>query len=229
MIEFRSSVPEDIPQLRQLWKVCFGDSDSFLDLFFTLAYAPARSEILVEGNKILGAAYWFDCAIGSRKIAYLYAIAISPDVQNRGLGSALMDAVHTSLQKRRYDAALLVPGEESLRRFYGRFGYRTCSCRHTEVFLPSMTPVSPEEYARMRRGMLPENGVLQEGENLAFLSALADFYRGDDAIAALSKEDGSCLELLGAPCVGSTVPYAMGKTLSGTPLPERLYFAFGFQ
>lgn len=229
MIEFRPSRPDDIPALRQLWKDCFGDTDGFLDLFFSLAYAPRRSLILTENGNFLGTAYWFDCSMEGRKLAYLYAIAIAPSHQGRGLGTALMEAVHTALEKAGYDAALLVPGDEGLRRFYEKLGYRTCSYRRTEVRLPALQAVTPEEYARLRRALLPQNGVVQEGESLRFLSALADFYRGAGSIAVLSKEDGSCLELLGAPNTGKTVPYAMGRSLTGKPLPDRLYFAFGFQ
>ena len=228
MTEFRPSHPGDIPQLRQLWKDCFGDSDEFLDLFFSTAYTPERSLVITETDRILGAAYWFDCTLDGRTLAYLYAIAVSPHFQNQGLGSALMESIHAALRLQGYDAAILIPGEESLRRYYSRFGYRTCSYRYQEVRLPSLTPVSPAQYARLRRTLMPENGVIQEGEALAFLAALADFYRGENAIAVLSKEDGTCLELLGVPPVGTRIPYAMGLSLTSAPLPEEIYFAFGF-
>lgn len=229
MIEFRPSRPEEIPKLRQLWKDCFGDSDGFLDLFYALAYAPERSIVITQKEAILGAAYWFDCSLDALQLAYVYAVAISPQAQGLGLGSALMEQLHSLLSCRGYDAAILVPGEETLRRFYSRLGYRTCSYRQSEVLLPPLEQITPSEYARLRREYLPENGVVQEKKNLAFLSALADFYRGETSIAALSREDGSCLELLGAPKVGSPIPYAMGKALSGQKLPEEIYFAFGFQ
>ena len=228
MTEFRHSQPEDIPQLRQLWKECFGDSDAFLDSFYTLAYSPARSLVLQRNDRILGVAYWFDCAMGSLPLAYVYAVAISPEVQGKGLGSALMEAIHRTLKEKHYSGVLLVPGDEGLRRYYTHFGYRSCSCRPLEVCLPPLTPVSPAEYARLRRILLPENGVIQEKENLAFLSALADFFRAGAGIAALSKQDGSCLELLGVPTPGAQRPYAMGRSLTEIPLPEQIYFSFGF-
>ena len=31
-----------IPGLRELWKKAFGDTDEFLDLFFSTAYSPDR-------------------------------------------------------------------------------------------------------------------------------------------------------------------------------------------
>lgn len=228
MTECRPSRPQERSALRQLWKDCFGDTDAFLDLFFSTAYAPERSLVLFEEDTLSGAAYWFNCSMDGRKLAYVYAVAISPPRQGKGLGTALMNALHSALSRQGYDGVLLVPGSEGLRRYYGRFGYRTCSFRHREVALPSLTPISPEQYAALRRDLLPRNGVVQEGENLAFLSGLADFYRAGDGIAVLSKEDGTCLELLGQTLTGTPVPYAMGLSLTRTPLPEQIYFAFGF-
>ena len=218
MNEFRPGTAGDLPALRRLWQ----------DLFFTHAYAPERSLLLIRGGAPAGAAYWFGCTMGSRRLAYLYAVAVSPEHQGKGLGSAMMDALHQTLAAQGYDAVLLVPGEEGLRQFYGRFGYRTCSYRPDAVALPPLEPVTPAQYARIRRTLLPENGVIQEGENLAFLSCLADFYRGEQCLAALSRLDGSCLELLGQPAAGTRLPYAMGKSLTADPLPEEILFSFGF-
>ena len=228
MTEFRPSCPGEIPHLRQLWKDCFDDSDGFLDLFFGTAYAPERSIVISQRNRIVGAAYWFVCSLKERTLAYIYAVAISPALQGQGLGSALMEAIHDTLRNQGFDAVLLVPGDDGLRRYYRRFGYRTCSYRAREVSMPPLVPIPSSRYAQLRKALLPPNGVIQEGENLAFLSALADFYQAENAIAALSKEDGSCLELLGLPVTSVPVPYAMGKSLGQWPLPDQLYFAFGF-
>ena len=228
MSDFRPSRREDLPRLRQLWKDCFGDTDAFLDRFFSTAYAPERSAVLTEDARLAGGAYWFDCFLADKKLAYVYAVAIDPNRQGMGLGTTLMEAIHCRLRTAGYAGVLLVPGSEGLRRYYERFGYRTCSFRPTEVSLPALTPITAEEYAALRRSLLPSNGVVQEAENVAFLSALADFYRGGDSIAALSREDGSCLELLPPAPAGETVPYAMGLSLTDSPLPETLHFAFGF-
>ena len=41
---------EEISQLRQLWKEAFGDTDSFLDIFFSAAFAPERCRcVLADG------------------------------------------------------------------------------------------------------------------------------------------------------------------------------------
>ena len=43
----------DIPALRALWKEAFPDTDAFLELFFTQAFAPERALAVKEGNEVL--------------------------------------------------------------------------------------------------------------------------------------------------------------------------------
>lgn len=230
MTEFRPSCPADVPALRDLWKAAFGDEDAYLDIFFSTAYAPRRSRVICQDGNIVGGAYWLDCSLEGQKLAYVYAVAISPERQNQGLGTALMENIHRQLADEGYAGAILVPGDEGLRRYYQRFGYRDAAPRRIPAQLPSkpMERISPERYALLRRKYLPQSGVLQEGENLALLRALADFFEGDGFIAVISKGQ-KCLELLGntAPADGGKQPYAMAKALAGS-LPDGLYFAFGF-
>lgn len=250
MSEFRPSRWSEIPALRALWKAAFGDSDAYLDLFFSTAYAPDRSIVLPEGNVLLGAAYWLDCHLDDRKLAYLYAVAIDPAHQNRGLGTALMQAIHARLAESGYQAALLVPGDEGLRRYYQRLGYETISHRNEYTARPGtplpLRPITAEEYALARQRYLPEPAVIQEEENLALLARLAQFYEGPGFAAAMAKDEPVCLELLGADTApgitaalgfdtcrffgpGDRIPYAMAKSLDGTPMPPNLYFGFGFE
>ena len=246
--EFRLSVPADIPALRRLWQEAFGDPEGYLDLFFSTAYRPGRCMVLSEANKILAAAYWLTCRLGESRLAYVYAVAVDRATRGRGLGKGLMTAVEAHLARENWAGVLLVPGEESLRMFYVNLGYSIISRHHRFTAAPGVPiPIrvlSPAEYAEARRALLPENGVIQEEENLEFLSKLAVFYRGDGFLAAVTAE--GCLEFLGdldkAPgltaalgrdslplCTpGGHTPYAMGKSLTSAPLPESLYFGFGF-
>ena len=40
MWNIRTSVPEDIPAQRQLWKLAFGDEDAYIDNFYQTYYRP---------------------------------------------------------------------------------------------------------------------------------------------------------------------------------------------
>lgn len=229
MLEFRSSSPTDIPALRRLWTQAFGDSGEYLDIFFRTAYAPERSRVVCRDGKIVGGAYWLRCALGERKLAYVYAVAIEAGCQGQGLGSMLMEDIHRLLTAQGCWGVILVPGDEELRQYYQRFGYRTVSYRRKHAPKPGV-PITPAQYARLRRAYLPDNGIVQEGENLALLGELADFYGGNDFICAVSRREGQCLELLSkeAPASGEKIPYTMAKALTDEPMPEEVYFGFGF-
>lgn len=250
MISFRPSTPADVPALRQLWKEAFGDEDAFLDIFFKTAYAPRRSGILTERSEIVAGAYWLDCSLNERKLAYLYAVAVAPTRQGQGLGTLLMERLHTHLALNGYDGVILVPGNERLFQYYRRFGYETVSYHRefTAVADDSVScfKIDVQRFALLRAKYLPRNAIRQEGESLALLDALTEFYAGEGFVAAVSRHDRTCPELLGdtqyAGAVaaalgmprcqfrtpGQPTPYAMGKSLTRTPLRTDLYFGFGF-
>ena len=240
------SVEQD---LRRLWKAAFGDDDAFLDKFFSTAYAPQRCRYLTENGRITAALYWLDCHTEAGRFAYLYAVATDPVHRGKGLCKTLMAQTHDHLARLGYAGAILVPGEEGLREMYEKMGYSSFSgmdsFRCTAGAPVPIKRVCAEEYGRMRAKLLPRGGVKQEGQNLAFLSTYATLYTGDHFTLAAVEEDGRLLglELLGDPSVASGIlgtlgikdgsfripggaPFAMYRSLDGTPAPA--YFGLAF-
>ncbi len=234
-----------IPLLRQLWKEAFGDSDAFLDCFFHTAFAPQRCLCISGETEIAAAAYWFSCGA----YAYIYAVATAEKHRGKGLCHRLMEGIHQRLTARGYDGAILVPGAESLRRFYGGMGYENfggvaeLECR-AGTPLP-IRQIDGIEFARLRRQYLPLGGVVQEGENLDFLACMAQFYAGEDFLLAAVQEGAQLrgIELLGnrnaAPGILASLgavqghfqmpghtPFAMYKPLCSKNAPG--YFGFAF-
>lgn len=245
-----------IPKLRSLWQEAFGDTQDFLDDFWRTAFDTDRCRCVVTDGKVVAALYWFDCQYMKNRIAYVYAVATDEAYRGRGIGHELMENTHQHLAKLSYEGAILVPGSEGLFRFYEGMGYRTCStirefsCTtavkdEKEVLLRS---IDKTEYARLRRQMLPQDGVVQENENLDFLQTQAQLYAGPGFLLAARKEDDRILgvELLGndakAPeivhalgCVQGTfrVPgegkaFAMYHSLTDNTQPDPTYFGLAF-
>ena len=112
---------------------------------------------------------------------------------------------------------MLVPGSESLFRFYEEMGFRACgsvrefSCR-ASARGAGLRRLDVEEYARLRRKLLPEGSVVQEGENLRLLDALAELYAGEDFLLACSREGDTLrgLELLGSTAAAPGILKALG-------------------
>lgn len=226
--------PEQVPQLRRLWQLAFGDSDEVIGFFFSTAYAPQRCRCVTMEGQAAAALYWFDVECGGRKFAYLYAVATHPGYRHRGLCRALMADTHALLAGLGYEGTLLMPAEEDLRRMYRAMGYRD-SCNVSVFDCAAGAPVplkkiSTGEFARLRRQFLPAGGVIQEGTNLNYLATYATFYAGADFLLAACTEDDRLwgMELLGnrnaAPGILGTLGYSGGTFRTpGTDVPFAMF------
>lgn len=250
MTEFRFSRTEDRPALTALWQQAFGDENAFIDGFFETGYAPERSRVAVWEGRLAGMLYWFDCDLQGQKIAYVYAVATEKTLRGRGIATGLMEDVHSLLRKQGYAAVVLSPGSEGLYRFYGNMGYVTAGYRR-ELTFGAGTPIpvretEPGEYALLRRALLPENGIRQEGVSLAFLHRFARFYAGEGFCATVSRAEPFCMEFLGQDeqipgflgaiglrealvrGPGGMTPNAMVKRFRAIPSGEDFYLGFPF-
>ena len=211
--------PTELAGLRRLWQEAFGDSDAFLDIFFTQGFDPARSLCISENDTPVAALYWFDCSCNGRKIAYLYAVATARSHRGQGLCRRLMADTHKILANQGYSSAVLVPGEPSLFDFYEKMGYQTICCTKAiactagDKSLPVAT-LSTDAYAAQRRRLLPDNAVVQEGDNLAFLSQICGLYGGDGWVMAASTEGKTlwAMEFLGDTALLPGILTALGAS-----------------
>lgn len=227
--------PRHLPRLRQLWQDAFGDTDAFLDCFYDTAYAPDHSLCVLLEDQPAAVLYWIDCTLQGQKLAYIYAVVTDPIHRGKGLCRTLMDHTHALLKNRGYAGAVLVPQQESLRKMYAGMGYENCggldllSCTAAEP-LP-LRAVGPGEFAALRRRMLPEGAVLQEGEGLAFLARQLQFYTGQDILLAAYAEKGILhgVELLGDPAAAPGITAALGCREGSFRLPGEKPFAMYHQ
>lgn len=206
-----------LPELKTLWQTAFGDPPAFIDGFFRTAYAPSRCRCLSLEGTVAAALYWFDISCRGQRMAYIYAVATDPQYRNRGLCRKLMEDTHTHLTLQGYRGALLVPEGDALRKMYAAFGYengttiREFVCAAGDAPAP-MHRIDREEFARLRRNLLPEGAVLQEGENLRYLEGQVRFYAGMGFLAALQQEGDTvfCPEILGNPGMAPGILRALG-------------------
>jgi hypothetical protein len=147
---------------------------------------------------------------------------------------------------------MLVPADEDLRKMYRKMGYEDCtaigrlSCSAGDA-AAEIRNVGTEEYALLRRKLLPEKAVLQESAQLSFLAAQAQLFAGEDFLLAAYLDENKLhgMELLGNPDAapgilralgcetgifqipGTQKPFAMLRRLSdAAAIP--VYFGFSF-
>lgn len=214
---------DQIAGLRQLWQEAFGDTDAFLDNFFTAGFSDARCNCIWEDGMPVSALYWFDCQLQGQKMAYLYALATKPQHRGKGYAHSLIKSTHALLKAQGYAGAILVPGSGSLFDFYSNMGYRKAttitefSCEAAAVPTP-LFQVGAREYVKLRRAYLPQGSVFQEDSALDFFATYGAFYRGEDFLLACTVQDGilHAQELL-----GNTA--ACGNILRALNLPQGVF------
>lgn len=162
------SLPEDVPAQRALWKLAFGDSDAYLDNFYSTYFRPERVVVLKEDGVLRSMTAWFDTAFvipgqGEYRAAYLYAVATHPDCRGRGLAARLLAGADDYFRSLGIPAVTTVPAEPSLHNFFGSNGFRECFrtlrgvLRREELLQPPsniLRPAPPEEYGRVRERLL---------------------------------------------------------------------------
>ena len=126
-----ASVPGDIPTLRELWQLAFGDSGPYVDNFFNTYYRPERMLVLEEDGLVRAMTAWFDTTFvvpgaGEFRAAYLYAVATHPDCRSRGLSGQLLAWADEWFRERGIPAVTTVPAQPSLHNFFGANGFREC-------------------------------------------------------------------------------------------------------
>ena len=220
-------VSGDIPRLRALWKAAFGDTDDFLDVFFSTAYAPDRCRCIREADTVPAALYWLDMDCAGQKFAYIYAVATDPAFRGRGLCRTLMEDTAGVLTARGYDGAILVPQDGDLRGMYGRMGYLPATTLDEVLCAASVpcpaTEITAADYAARRAAQLPEGGLTLGKAALVFLAQLARFYAGDGFLAAVSREQEHLriLEYLGDRENVPALVAALGATEATVRLPGK--------
>ncbi len=166
MIEMHLARPEELSARKELWKLCFGDSDAFINWFFDHGPAAEDCFVLTEGDALLSSAVIFPEALvlphGTRhRAAYVYGVCTHPDHRKQGYARALLQYVDFIMQNRGYDCAVTVPSDDALHLFYASIGYLECFTATQFTLVPTpqdglvcVSPVTPEEYHQLRSSLL---------------------------------------------------------------------------
>ena len=214
-----------ITELRRLWKEAFGDTDAFMDDFFRIAYKKSRCRFVRRDSKAVCALYWFDVYCDSRKLAYLYGVATLNDYRGQGIASYLIEKTCKELTEKGYSGVILVPGSKKLFDFYRKLGFFGCTTL-TEVTCQAqghtmLRPLDREEYAALRRNMLPHRGVEQDGDFLELLHSQYGLFSGEDFLlcAAVNEDRAFIPEFLGDPHKLAGVVAALGVKTATVRMP----------
>ncbi|GAB6011044.1 GNAT family N-acetyltransferase [Viscerimonas tarda] len=115
------------PFVRQMWKTCFGDSDEFMDIYFSRKYKHENTLIYFEEGVAVSSLQLLPYEMrfyGSIvPVAYISGACTLPGYRGKGYMKSLLMASYKLMQERRIPISLLVPAKEWLYGFYAKYGY----------------------------------------------------------------------------------------------------------
>ena len=246
-MRLRKTNPGDLPQLKALWALGFGDTEQEIEAFFAISYPTATGFCAEEDRKVIAAAYALpqEVAWGEKncRSAYLYAVTTHPDFRRRGICAKLLAYAEKELKKRYFDCLTLVTATDALRAYCQTLGFVSQNAAFfDEGGAPEARGVcevlTPAEYAGLRETVLYDLPHVRYGlSDLRYQASMSGFYRlelGSHFVCALP--DCSVLpallkQLPAKRCrvrtVGGSTPFAMCKWLSDARMPD-VYLAFDF-
>lgn len=168
----RTAALSDTPRLKEIWQICFGDPERYIDFFFQNAFHPEQTLVWEEDGTVCAMFFLLDCSVwaGGSEVpaAYLYAAATMPAYRSRGIMGRMIRYAAGFVSSCGYGGIVLVPAEPGLFDYYGRFGFRTCFYDAVEDIVPERDPIdsaglgiAPTDFStleRLRRAVVQENG-----------------------------------------------------------------------
>lgn len=137
-------------ELKELWHTVFGDDYDYINLFFKKEYSLCDTFAEVIDGKIVSVLYLLNCRIDfnseTYKGKYLYAAATHPDYRSRGLmGKLINEALDYCKNASDTDFISLVPANDGLYDYYGKFGFETALYRY-ETTVETKGKAIPDRY-----------------------------------------------------------------------------------
>ena len=110
-----------------MWKICFNDSDEFMDFYFSKKYKHENTLIYFEDNKALASLqmlpYCFTFCGVEIPISYISGACTLPEYRGRGYMGKLLLSAFDSMRQRKIPLSILIPAEKWLYDYYARYGY----------------------------------------------------------------------------------------------------------
>jgi predicted acetyltransferase len=129
------------PEIRQMWKTVFGDSDAYMDIYFREKYRDERTLVYMENEKAMASLqmlpYQFTFCDVEVPAVYISGAATLPEARKKGYMQQLLLKSFDEMAKIGVSLSILVPQEEWLLKFYEKYGYAQTFDAGTEE-LPSL-------------------------------------------------------------------------------------------
>ena len=119
----------DYEDIARIWRMAFSDSDDYIQNFWKMMYKPGNCVVSRVDGTVVSMLFLLECQLVIQGVPYsayyIYAAATHPDYEGQGHMKRVLNEAIPLAKERGADFLTLVPAENWLFDFYGRFGFET--------------------------------------------------------------------------------------------------------
>lgn len=199
-------------KVKALWKLCFDDSEEFIEMYFRLRYSNEVNIAIESGNEVISALQMipYPMTFCGRQIqtSYISGACTHPDYRGKGVMKELLCQSFARMMHNKAALSTLIPAEPWLFDYYAGMGYapifRYCEKELTEqdgfvnrdIPIKKLTSEKEEAYLYFNRKMTERPCCIQHTP-ADFHVILADLeISGGMPFIAVDKEEISGIALV---------------------------------
>ena len=119
----------NMQNVRQMWKICFNDTEEFMDIYFSEKYLNDNTLLYFENNSPVASLqmlpYYFTFYGVQIPISYISGACTLPEFRNKGLMGKLLIQSFEVMKERKIPLSILIPADNQLCSYYKKFGFET--------------------------------------------------------------------------------------------------------
>lgn len=122
-IKLRQADISDIPTLKKLWQICFGDRMRYINVFFEKMFVAENTVVAIADGKLAGVTYVLERSLNGKRFMYGYAIGVFPEYRGNSICEMMLNFVKEKAEKQGCIFGLH-PANDKLAEFYQRIGLK---------------------------------------------------------------------------------------------------------
>lgn len=132
-------------KVKVLWKLCFNDSEEFIEMYFRLRYKNEVNVVIQSGDEVISALqmlpYPMTFCGETVQTSYISGACTHPDFRSKGVMRELLSQSFARMLRNGVQFSTLIPAEPWLFDYYKRMGYASVfQYSVKEITLPEFIP-----------------------------------------------------------------------------------------
>jgi predicted acetyltransferase len=195
-------------QVKDLWKLCFDDSDEFIELYFNLRFNMQVNSWIDSGNQVIAALqrlpYTLNYYGEELDVSYISGACTHPEYRNKGVMRRLIAESFALMSHQSVAFCTLIPAEDWLYDYYGKLGFAPVfhysmqdmideSAKKSSSKIEKFTEFRPEVYKYFNTKMHKRECCIQHSE--ADFKVILEDMKIDKGLVLAALREGNVVGL----------------------------------